>query len=57
VEQPLWVSWVSGHSKNSSWGCPTLPKKLKGFISNLLASKGMQKSAVSRQLLNAIEDA
>ena len=27
--QPLWVSWVSGHPKNSSWGCPT-PKKVEG---------------------------
>ena len=32
VAQPLWVSWVSGHPQNTSWGCRTTSKILKGNI-------------------------
>ena len=45
VTQPLWVFWVSGHSTNSGWRCPTASQfrfnlRLPGFLTARLVYSG-----------------
>jgi len=58
VVQPLWVSLVSRHPKKFKLEVSDTAKSVKGKgTSDLLASKGLWESPISRQLLNALKDA